>query len=227
MLAQMRGSRPALLLAAAALLLLVVIAARGESPVPTNIADLPLTRGLGGLSLSGANGVPSMGMPSNFTDGARIIGITVAVIAGILFVLAIVLSIRSALRNRGRVGVGHVVEPVEGTIDTVMHLRLKDAVAAARDTLVRAGGEPGDAVVAAWLTLENAASTARLPHQTATEFTAVLLEREIGGDEPAVHELRTLYQRARFGDGATEADARHAASALDRILAALTSEPAR
>jgi len=226
MLARMRGSRPALLLAAAALLLLVVIAARGESPVPTNISDLPLTRGLSGISIH-APSQPSAGMPSNLADGARIFGIVVAVIAGILLVLAVVLSILSARRNRGRVGVGHVMESVEGTIDTVLHVRLKDAVASARDTLARAGGEPGDAVVAAWLTLENAASTGRLPHQTATEFTAALLERELGRDEPAVHELRTLYQRARFGAGATDEDARLAGTALDRILAAMNSEPAR
>jgi len=226
MLAQMRGSRPALLLAAAALLLLVVIAARGESPVPTNVADLPLTRGVGGVTLDAPGGA-GLGSPSDFADSARLIGIIVAVLAGLLLVAALVIAILSARRSRHRLGVGHVVEAVEGTIDTTMHLRLTDAVTTARDTLARAGGAPGDAVVAAWLTLENATSTARQPHQTATEFTTALLERETGQDEPALYELRTRYQRARFGDGATDDDARAAVAALDRILAAMNSERAR
>ncbi len=226
MLAQMRGSRPALLLAAAALLLLVVIATRGESPVPTNVADLPLKRGFGGLTLDGPS-APGLGMPSDFADSARLFGMIIAVLAGLLLVAALVIAILSARRSRRRLGVGQVVETVEGTVDTTMHLRLKHAVTSARDTLARAGGAPGDAVVAAWLTLENATSTAREPHQTATEFTTALLERETGQDEPALLDLRTRYQRARFGDGATEEDARAAVAALDRILAAMNSERAR
>jgi hypothetical protein len=85
---------------------------------------------------------------------------------------------------------------------------------------VRPGAAPGDAVIAAWLTLEHATGQRRAPHQTATEFTVALLQRE-STDEAALDDLRSLYQRARFGDGATGEDAALAVDALDRIMAGL------
>lgn len=113
-----------------------------------------------------------------------------------------------------------VTESVEGTIDTVMRLRLREAVEQARDTLVRAGGAPRDAVIQAWVTLESATDHGRAPHQTATEFTIALLAKE-NADEGALRELRTLYQRARFGHRSSERDADQARTALDRILATI------
>ena len=116
---------------------------------------------------------------------------------------------------------GHVVEAVEGTVDNVPRFRLKEAVQEARDILAREGGAPRDAVIEAWVTLENAADHKREPHETATEFTVALLEEE-NADEAALRELRTLYQRARFGAGTVDDDsADRARDALDRILATI------
>lgn len=59
---------------------------------------------------------------------------------------------------------------------------------------------PGDAVVAAWVELERAAGAAgiaRSPAQTATEFTAVVLERTPAERDP-VAVLCRLYLRVRF-----------------------------
>jgi hypothetical protein len=214
----MGGKRSALYFAAAALLL-VVVAARGASPVPSAINDVSLDRGLSPVTLGGAGfaGTGALGSPGD----PELLGKIVIVLLILACVLGIVLSAISAWRTRGRVGVGHVVEAVEGTIDTVPRVRLKDAVQEARDILAREGGVPRDAVIAAWVTLENAADHKRAPHETATEFTVALLEEE-NADEAALRDLRTLYQRARFGAGTVDDDsATRARDALDRILATI------
>jgi hypothetical protein len=100
---------------------------------------------------------------------------------------------------------------------------LRGAVAAARLELrQRRSGPPSDAVVAAWLRLEEAAAEsgfARAPHQTPTEFTTGVLAKHLGAQD-AVGQLRELYQRARFGRAGTvtEADADDAHDALEAIL---------
>lgn len=204
--------------AAAASLLLVVVAARGASPVPSSVNDVSLDRGLPPLSVTGG---PSGVRGSTAAPDPELAAKVVLVLLVVLALTAVVLSVLSFLRRRRLVGVGHVTGPVEGTVDTVSRIRLKEAVVAARDLLTRAGGRPGDAVIAAWVTLENATAHRREPHETATEFTVALLAKE-NADEAALAELRTLYQRARFGRGAVDADsAAHAGAALDRILATL------
>lgn len=220
MLSRMRGSRPALLLAAGALLLLVVLVARGESAVPSSMNDMPIEPGLPAVKLSGARG-PSAGLQFSPADPGLIAKIVLG-LAIVMALLAIVLSTLSMLRRRrlNRGGVGVVVDAVEGTIDTVMRMRLKEAVVQARDLLARAGGEPKDAVIQAWVTLESATEISRAPHQTATEFTVSLLAKE-NADEGALRELRTLYQRARFGHESDEHAAQQARTALDRILATI------
>lgn len=220
MLGRMRGSRPALLTAAAALLLLVVFAARGESPVPSSVSDATPDRGLPSV-ISAPYNSQSPRKPTTTAVDPELVGIIVVVVAGILLVVAVVLSILSARRGRRRhTPVGTPFEPVEGTIDVVPRGDITKAVADARELLARPGGEPGDAVVRAWLTLEHATEQGRAPHQTATEFTVALLEKETA-DADALRELRTLYQRARFGvpDDITEHDVGNARHALDRILA--------
>jgi hypothetical protein len=216
----MRGSRPALSLAAAALLLLVVVAARGQSSVPSHLNDVPLDYGLPPFSPA-KPGNPNTGL-RYVVDEPETVGAIIAWTAVGLFLLAVVLAVLAALRarKRNRIGVGVVVDPIEGTIDTVLRLRLKDAVEQARDTLASPGGGPGNAVIRAWVTLENAAEHKRAPHQTATEFTISLLAKETA-DEEAVRELRTLYHRARFGHRDDESDAAAARDALDRILATI------
>jgi hypothetical protein len=217
----MGGKRPVLLFAAAALLL-VVVAARGASPVPSSINDVSIGRGLPSISLDGSS-VPGNGPLSSPGDPETLAKVVVALVV-ILFVLAIVMSVLSWLRTRRRLGVGHVVEAVEGTVDGVPRFRLKEAVRHARDVLAREGGPPRDAVIEAWVILENAAEHKRAPHETATEFTVALLAEE-NADEAALRELRTLYQRARFGTGTSgtvdDDSATRARDALDRILATI------
>ena len=220
MLCRMRGSRTAVLCVAAAVLLLVVVVARGKSAVPSSMTDPGLHRGLPALTLSGGDSPGGGGTYA--VDDPALMGKIIIVLAGIMVVLALVLSVLSWLRQRRlRLGyVGGVAEQVDGTIDTVMRLRLRDAVQEASDLLSRPGGSPGDAVIQAWVTLESATDHTRAPHQTATEFTVSLLEKETT-DEAALADLRDLYHRARFAHHSSEADATRAREALDRILATI------
>lgn len=71
---------------------------------------------------------------------------------------------------------------------------------------------PRDAVIAAWLALED--TRPRAPHQTPTEFT-----EQLGIDATV---LRSLYQRARFADHeVTEQEAAEAQRELARIVSRL------
>ena len=82
--------------------------------------------------------------------------------------------------------------------------------------------EPSDAVVQAWLGLQQAAEDAgfaRSAAETPTEFTGRVLSRT-GADRVALRRLLRLYLRARFGDGAiTAVDATDAGDALRALEA--------
>ncbi|NNU26272.1 DUF4129 domain-containing protein [Isoptericola sediminis] len=87
---------------------------------------------------------------------------------------------------------------------------------------------PHDAVVAAWVALEDAAAehgTPRDPAQTPTEYTQDLLARTPA--PPAeVTTLRRLYQQARFADHpTTDAQVGDARAALTRIARRLATAP--
>ncbi len=99
------------------------------------------------------------------------------------------------------------------------------ATAVARAEAHLAGlAEPGDAVTAAWVALEDEAAlqgTSRDPSQTATEFTTELLRRTPAPAD-AVTLLRALYHKARFtAHPVTAADVHRAREALGRIAEAL------
>lgn len=100
---------------------------------------------------------------------------------------------------------------------------LATAVARAEAHLA-AAAEPGDAVVAAWVALEDEArlqGVGRRPAQTATEFTVELLTHS-AAPAASVSVLRGLYHRARFtAHPVTSDDVADARAALARIAAAL------
>jgi hypothetical protein len=84
--------------------------------------------------------------------------------------------------------------------------------------------EPGDAVIAAWVALEDEAAlqgSGRAPAQTATEFTSVLLAHTPAPPD-AVATLRGLYHRARFTSRPVTADdVLRARESLGRVAKAL------
>lgn len=87
---------------------------------------------------------------------------------------------------------------------------------------LRASAPPRDAVVAAWVALEDGAAAhgaGRAASETPTEFTEYVL-RETSADPEAIAALRASYLRARFGpDPVTPQDVDRAAAALARIEA--------
>jgi len=96
---------------------------------------------------------------------------------------------------------------------------IRRGVTAAREG-VTAVAEPGDAIVAAWIGLEETADdsgTARGLSETPAEFTLRILQRRPGVAEPAVRLLR-LYEGVRFGGRtASENDRAQAHAALVEI----------
>ncbi len=96
--------------------------------------------------------------------------------------------------------------------------QLKRAVARAEDVLlVTRQGNVKDAVIAAWMQLEQAAAAAgagRRVSSTPTEFTVALLKRH-DADPDATTALLALYHRARFGGPALPP------AAIDEALAAV------
>ncbi|GAA4426840.1 hypothetical protein GCM10023169_26080 [Georgenia halophila] len=89
-----------------------------------------------------------------------------------------------------------------------------------------AEGDPRNAIVSCWVSLEDAAERAGLDRQaseTATEFTSrVLTAWDV--DPATITELGDLYRAARFSrEPITEADRRRAVAALGRVHEAITA----
>ena len=89
-------------------------------------------------------------------------------------------------------------------------------------------GAPRDAIVACWLELEDAvraSGVTPLPHQTAEELTARVLNA-LDVDQAAIAELAQLYREARFSrHQLSERDRERARAALDRLHADLRVQP--
>ncbi|GLZ34543.1 hypothetical protein Lesp02_67300 [Lentzea sp. NBRC 105346] len=183
-----------------AALLLVIIAARGRSPVvfhpPPKDPDVRDTLTPG----------PQAPQSDVSTEGSGVpFLILLLVVAGFvvfgLIGMALAISF-TRRRTRGERGV-EIVERETPAAPSFQHQVARALIE------IRSDRPPKDAVIAAWLTLEEAHP--REPHQTPTEFTTTL---------PAdTKTLRELYQRARFSDEPITAE--HASQAereLERII---------
>lgn len=92
---------------------------------------------------------------------------------------------------------------------------------------LRAPGRPADAVIAAWVALEEAAGrsgVARHPADTPTEFTVAVLDRT-HAHRTATRTLLELYLRARFADERLTPDDVTAATTAVTVLAADLAGP--
>lgn len=196
---------------------------RAERPVPLPAAThavstgAPIERPLLPRDLPAANQV------------AQTVVLVILGIVALSLLATLVVWVARRLR-RTRVRVERVVESgigapaSESSSDPVV-----SAPAVARG-LVRAletldePGTPRDAVVRAWLGLEDAAVVAgapRHPSETPSEYVARIIRR-FDADRDAADELRGLYERVRFGGSAAEPDAR-SVEAARRCLTALLS----
>jgi hypothetical protein len=188
---------------AVAALLIVVVAASGSSPVTlvNRLDDRPPPQ-----HRSGALDLPQ---PQELPD---VVGVpfTVFLLALVLLVLFGLVGLLLALelpRWRRRRGVrGVEIEDFEIGETTSAVQRVEKAL---QEFTAHPQRPPRDAVIAAWLALEEAEP--RKPHQTPTEFT-----EKLGVDATV---LRDLYQRARFGhEDVTAEQAREAQRELSRIV---------
>lgn len=206
-------------------LVLVALAARGTSPIPFD-----------GTLIGPAPVPPAASAESEESRAEGVVGVVGGSLVALLVVLLCVLvvaSLGAALmmlgprRERVRRESGAVAVAPDDAEDGRPGAEL--LLTGARKALVelrgRPPGPPSDAVVAAWLNLEEAAAAGGAPrqdHETPTEFTGALLARyEV--DTEAAATLRGLYQRARFGapERVSDEDAASAERALERVVACL------
>ncbi|MEL7975012.1 DUF4129 domain-containing protein [Isoptericola sp. F-RaC21] len=223
-------------LAGAALALLVVLGAATATPwrfrapriaVPEPAASDPVQPQAPQQIVPGDDAPPS-------TDVITWVVVALSVAGAVLVVVLLWLLARRVVRTLATPEEdddGDDLAPGHATTATLGDVPLPELQDAVTTALARVDGAatPHDAVVAAWVALEDAAArhgTRRDPAQTATEFTAHLLttHRTDGRTVPAtdVDTLRRLYQHARFTDRPVPPDAVHAArTALTRIARAL------
>ncbi|MET0235938.1 MAG: DUF4129 domain-containing protein [Kibdelosporangium sp.] len=209
--------RLAALLAVGALLLLAVLAARGTSGIPVGTPDPPPppSARVEGLPIPDPAAISSEAV----TYGALILIILVAI--GVLLGLAMLLSAMAEIRVR-RARRSRVPEALDSEPSVAGEQWLAKATRRALSEIdQRKGGPPSDAVIAAWVRLEESAAATgigREPHQTPSEFAAAVLA-DHAVDTEALQDLKNLYHRARFGEAGTvtEDDARRARTALEKI----------
>jgi len=211
------------ILALAALLLLAVVAARGATSFELN--PLRLTP----ATTTGTPAPLAKPPPESGTGGSLAWLIMILGTVGLLLAVATVITVLTLIRRRHRART--LVAPRDGDQEAEggAYGAVGALVQAGKRALVRLrareGGPPSDRVIAAWLSLEQAATetgTERQPHETPTEFVgAVLAGHDVNPE--ALDDLRRLYGRARFGRAGvmTDADAEAAGDALDRIIADL------
>lgn len=166
------------------------------------------------------------GEPQGNSIVERIVTSVLLVAAGLLAAFLIHLLVRwirrsllpwlAALRTRPA-----AAEPEEvGALDALPLTELRTAAAHA-ETLVREGERSPDAIIAAWLALQDAAERSgatRAPAQTPTEFTVEVLAAT-PASPGAVTELLGLFHQARFArTEMTAAQAAAAGAALRQLI---------
>lgn len=216
----MRGYRIPALAVVGGLLLLAVLSARGLTAVSSDPAPITIAPRERKVSGEGEQQRP-LEVDQVEPGMTSVVASIVLALVVLLVVAGVVLLVFRELRRRPRPPRAEPVTGEEAPAD--LHQRFREAAELAHHELTaRAGGPPGDAVVAAWLVLEEAAAregTARAPSQTSTEFTASLLGT-LTTDERALNQLRALYQRARFAPTPTLTtdDVTAARTALEHVL---------
>ncbi|MFE7506325.1 DUF4129 domain-containing protein [Promicromonospora sp. NPDC057488] len=191
--------------------LLVVVAVLGAAtatPWTTGTPRLPTVEiSQAPPSQPVASGTPEA-PPGQRTESAdnRWIVLVLVTLVGLLIAVLLTLAVRKLLDIRREptdtdpdtLAAGTSTDILGDDIDLP---ELQDAVTRALAHL-EGHARPRDAVVAAWVALEEAAEragTRRDPAQTPTEFTSTVLAATPAPPD-ATARLRTLYQRARFTD---------------------------
>lgn len=149
-------------------------------------------------------------------QGGNWIGKSVLIVAGLIFIYVFwrvsrrgIALLNSALRNRS-VDVRSQGQCTTADPDSQVLLPLMHQATQVGQGYLRSATTSKDAIIAAWLSLENAAKeagTIRDPAQTPTEFTLQVLS-DTPATPQAIEELLVLYQQARFTNDPLNSDAR-------------------
>jgi hypothetical protein len=215
---------PPLVVAGAAVVVLST-AAEGRvhvTPILPAGTPKPAEQAPGPLPTAASPPPPAAPLDAAADSVVQTVLLVLACIVALVVAAVLIRLLVSAIRNRTRCtgpkrlrGAGAGVEPEVADAPAVLR-----GIAAAL-VAIDEHREPSDAVVQAWLGLQQAAEDAgfaRSAAETPTEFTGRVLTRT-GADRAALGTLLRLYLRARFGDGAITpadiADARDALRALE------------
>ncbi len=191
-----------------------------------DVAELPFTRLFERLQRAGFRTEPPPASPPDWSWVA-VVGRVLVVAVVLVLVWRLIQWLRRRAVPRGP---REVVEAPEVAVTTTVSREpelpvLRRGVEAAQRHLAAATGAT-DAVVSAWLALEEAAESSgvrRQPAQTPTEFTVRVLERT-RADAEATTELLALYHRARFSTAPVGPDdVARASDCFTRIAASWTS----
>jgi hypothetical protein len=180
---------------------------------------------------------PSTRRPIPFDPITPVISTVFLTLLGLLIAIPLlvllVVLLRALLQGLTRLRRRPRTPPLEGgaaveAAETVDAPAVRRGIRAAIAVLAEER-EPGDAVVQAWLGVQQTAEEsglARSAAETPTEFAVRVLARS-SADERAVRTLLALYLRARFDDApVTPADAAAAREALTAIGDSWRAEPA-
>ncbi|GGS14292.1 hypothetical protein GCM10010171_02710 [Actinokineospora fastidiosa] len=206
-------------LAVAALFAVALVAARGGSAIPVEPGAVRVVE-------PPERPVPTESGPAGEVDsaidliGGVGVGLLLAVIGVLVLIGAVGVLASFGMRgSRRRRRASTPVRAAQSTVDEQAQALRTAVRAGMADVAARTGGPPGDAVIAAWLVLEDAAAacgTRRGPAETPSEFTARVLAGH-SVDPAALADLRSRYHRARFAGEATAEDATAARVALARV----------
>lgn len=234
-------ARPTTAAPAAVLAVVVVLATalagpwtmrhRHVPPLPLPSFDIP-TEDAGGGSGGGEQQAPEP-PPEWLVVGVRVLLALVAIALLMLIGRAVARrlptwwhAVAGSDEDGGPVDTAGGVDP---GLDAGAVLVLEEAVAEA-DRALLAAQDPGDAVVAAWMALEEAAAGIGLdrdPAQTTSEFALALLDRT-SADPGAARRLLALYHAARFSEHrVSDGDVAGARAALGVLRNALRDRGAR
>ncbi|MDH2444017.1 DUF4129 domain-containing protein [Amnibacterium sp. CER49] len=235
------GSRVRALLSGRVLVPLAVLVGVAVVVLAALLAGPPTMRGADGPphALPAVPRLPgATRRPIPFDPVSPVISTVFLTLLGLLLaiplLLLLVVLLRALLEGLTRLRRRPRTPPLEGgssveAAETVDAPAVRRGIRAALAVLAE-DREPGDAVVRAWLGVQQTAEEsglARSPAETPTEFAVRVLARS-SADEPAVRTLLGLYLRARFDDApVAPADAAAAREALTAIGDSWRAEPAR
>ncbi|MCX7521643.1 DUF4129 domain-containing protein [Microbacterium sp. STN6] len=156
------------------------------------------------------------------------------VIAGVVLAIVLLLVARwwrgrppTEAPGEGDVDIGAASEPPTEEQQPLPEAPVVQRGLAAAMSILASDRAPSDAIVAAWLGLEEAAADAGIQRgraETPTEFTRRMIGRS-PADEPHIDALLGLYERVRFGGQSAEpSDIAAARSALAALSESWRSE---